>query len=177
MKPIIPTSQDQRDSINTNSLHPPQFQLQIYLATTRKPSLIPYVHIDLELQEIWLHSFYIKAREWYLGSAWEGKRERKINAIWDLQRYIWMSHSKHNNSESSTFFYRCSWNSQVFGDQTCQIREKIHKVLESPEACAGGRGRGSVPACLILRNLVQQWGLCRPPGGRRARKNSWAPLL
>lgn len=130
----------------------------------RKASLIPYVCIDLEFLEIWLYSLYIKAREWYLGSKRKGKGERKINIIRDLKSQIWMSHGKHNDSRTSTFFFRCVWSSQVLGGQIWQIQKKIHKVLESPAACAGGRRRGNIHAGLILCNLAQQWATADPRG-------------
>lgn len=130
----------------------------------RKASLIPYVCIDLEFLEIWLYSLYIKAREWYLGSKRKGKGERKINIIRDLKSQIWMSHGKHNDSRTSTFFFRRAWSSQVLGSQIWQIQKKIHKVLESPAACAEGRRRGNIHAGLILCNLAQQWATADPRG-------------
>lgn len=93
--------------------------------------LISDVFIDLELLAIWL---YIKAREWYLCSKWEGKWEKNINIIWDLKSHIWRSHGKHNDSGTSTFFCRCPWCSQAPGGRVWQMKERVHKVLESPAA-------------------------------------------
>lgn len=53
---------------------------------------------------------------------------------------------------------------KYLGGQIWQIQKKIHKVLESPEACAGGRGRGNIHAGLTLCNLAQQWATADASG-------------
>ena len=66
-----------------------------------------------------------------------------------------MSCSKHDDSETSTFFCRCFWSSQVLGGQIWQIHKKIHKVLESHEGMKK-EGRGNIHGCPNPCNQAQQ---------------------